>query len=55
MNEDFGGWLWLFIDVVLVAVLAGGLLYGTLQWRRWRKRPVATEERERATKEAYRS
>lgn len=53
MNLEMGGWLWLFIDVVLVLALAGGLIYGTVQWRKWRRHPVKTEERDRATREAY--
>ena len=30
------GWLWLFIDVVLVAILGLGLAYGVMMWRRRR-------------------
>jgi len=33
MNNDAGGWLWLFIDVILTVLLLGGLIYGTIQWR----------------------
>ena len=33
---DAGGPLWLFIDVLLVAVLAGALIYGMVMWRRWK-------------------
>lgn len=56
MTYEIGGWLWLFIDVILVVALAGGLIYGTMQWRRWKKRPpVDPAERDAATKEAYRS
>jgi len=54
MSHDLGGRLWLFIDVILVVVLAGALIFGAVQWRRWKKHPVATEERDRATREAYR-
>jgi hypothetical protein len=52
--KDFGGWMWLFIDVGLVALLAGALIYGMGMWRN-RHRDRATEEvRDRATERLYR-
>jgi hypothetical protein len=54
MSGDAGGWLWLFIDVVLVALLAAGLIYGTMMWRKWRKHPVRAAEREQKTRELFR-
>ncbi|MFN3656071.1 MAG: hypothetical protein ACK4UO_02310 [Pseudolabrys sp.] len=53
MISDFGGWLWLFIDVALVAALGGALIYGIMRWRQWKRHPVAAEERDRATREAF--
>lgn len=53
MENDFGGWLWLFIDVVLVLVLGGALAYGIVRWRQWKRHPVAAAERDRATRELY--
>ena len=31
--ESIGGYMWLIIDVVLVAALAAAILWGTHQWR----------------------
>lgn len=52
MNQ-FGGWLWVFIDVVLVLGLAGALIYATLMWRRWKRHPQQVKERDQATRKAY--
>ncbi|MGK9164867.1 hypothetical protein KXR53_01135 [Inquilinus limosus] len=44
---DIGGWLWLVVDVLLVALLAAGMIYGTMQWRhrnRSREMKRASEE-----------
>jgi hypothetical protein len=52
--QDFGGWMWLIIDVGLVAILAAALIYGTAMWRN-RHRDRATEAvRDRATERLYR-
>lgn len=53
MINDAGGVPWLVIDVGLVLVLAGALVYGTVQWRRWKQHPVRTAEREQATRELF--
>ncbi|HVZ53095.1 MAG TPA: hypothetical protein VG986_14085 [Pseudolabrys sp.] len=53
MNHEIGGWLWLVIDVVMVAVLGGALIYGTMRWRAWKRRPDASEQRDRATRELF--
>jgi len=51
--HDYGGWMWLLIDVVLVAILAGALAYGIGMWRN-RHRDRATEEvRDEATDRLY--
>ena len=48
--NDPGGWLWLVIDVVFVAALAGAMIWGTLMWRSRRQR----DHTEQATKDLYR-
>lgn len=50
---DIGGWLWLVVDVLLVAVLAGGMIYGTMQWRR-RSSPEMKRVSEEAVRRNYR-
>ncbi|EJW11296.1 hypothetical protein A33M_3307 [Rhodovulum sp. PH10] len=52
--DEQGGWLWFFIDVVLVVALAAAMIFGTLQWRRRRTDRAAQAERDRATLESYR-
>ena len=52
---DAGGPLWLFIDVLLVVVLAGALIYGMVMWRRWKNHPRAAGVREQKTKELFRN
>jgi hypothetical protein len=48
MSEGASGWLWLVIDVGLVAGLGMVLAYGTLQYRKRRgPRPVAPELRDK--------
>lgn len=47
-----GGWLWLIIDVVFVALLAAGLIYGIAMWRK-RRSPAAEAIREEATRKLY--
>jgi hypothetical protein len=50
---DAGGSLWLFIDVGLVVVLAAGLIYGMVMWRRWRQHPEAAAKRDEKTRELF--
>jgi Flp pilus assembly protein TadB len=52
MDSDPGGWLWLVIDVAMVAVLAIALIYGTMLWRQRRSR-VLQQASERATAQLY--
>ena len=52
---DAGGSLWLFIDVLLVVVLAGALIYGMMMWRRWKQHPRAAAARDQKTKELFRN
>jgi len=51
--SDASGWLSLIIDVVLVAILAAALIYGSLMWRRWRQHPDHAVEREQRTRELF--
>jgi hypothetical protein len=53
MFSDEGGWLWLVIDVLLVAALAGALVYGTVTWRKRRRDPATERAAREATKEMY--
>lgn len=55
MTGDSSGWLWAVIDVVMVAILGGALIYGTRQWRRFRPSPRLRAERDRATREHFRN
>lgn len=50
---QFGGWLWVFVDVILVLGFAAALVYATLMWRRWKQHPQHVQERDRATRKAY--
>ena len=52
---DAGGPLWLLIDVALVAVLGGALIYGIVMWRRWKEHPQAAAERDQKTRELFRN
>jgi hypothetical protein len=51
---DLGGYLWLIINVGFVAALAAVMIYGTYQWRRRRKDPVAKDAEKQAVDRAYR-
>ena len=52
--ESIGGYMWLIIDVLLVAALAGAILWGTHQWRHKRRDRAAREAENRAVKRVYR-
>jgi hypothetical protein len=54
MEDQGGGWLWMLIDVGFVAVLGAVLIYGTMQWKRRRSRPVE-HARDQATHQLYES
>ena len=51
--DDADGWLWLVIDVILVAALGIGIAYGIMAWRRRRKDPTMEDVRDAATHRAY--
>ena len=53
MHREIGGWLWGFIDIVLVMGLGGALAYASLMWRRWRRHPTQSDERDRKTRELF--
>ena len=52
MDGDAGGWLWLLIDVALVAILGAALVYGVAMWRK-RRSATAEQVRDNATRELY--
>ena len=43
----------LVIDVGMVVLLAGGMIYGMTMWRNRRKDPVVEARREERTRELY--
>jgi hypothetical protein len=54
MDDNGGGWMWFVVDVIFVAVLAFGMIYGTVMWRSRGKAGVSDRTREQATAENYR-
>jgi len=52
MSGEAGGWMWLMLDVLAVAVLAAALAYGVMVWRR--RSPAADRAGEKATDALYR-
>lgn len=54
MFGDQAPWLWLIMDVILVVVLAGALIYGIGMWRRRYRDPTVQQVRDQATDNLYR-
>lgn len=54
MEQDFSGWLWFVVDVVMVVALGAAIVYGAWRWRRARHGPQAERTRDEATKNVYR-
>ena len=52
--ESIGGYMWLIIDVLLVAALAAGILWGTHQWRQRRRERGTSRSETEAVKRVYR-
>lgn len=52
MDSDAGGWMWLLIDVALVAALGAALIYGVNVWRK-RRSAAADRARDNATRDLY--
>jgi sensor domain CHASE-containing protein len=52
--ESIGGYMWLIIDVLLVAALAGALLWGSHQWRQRRRERIDREAENQAVERVYR-
>ena len=52
--ESIGGYMWLIINVLLVAALAGAILWGTHQWRHKRHDRAARQAEKEAVKRVYR-
>jgi type II secretory pathway pseudopilin PulG len=51
--HDYGGWMWLLIDVILVAILAASLIYGIGMWRQRHRDRVTEQVRDEATDRLY--
>jgi hypothetical protein len=51
---DIGGSLWLIINVVFVALLAGAMIYGLYNWRQRRKTKLTEEVEKQAIDRVYR-
>jgi len=51
--HDYGGWMWLIIDVVMVAILAAALIYGIGMWRQRRRDRITEQMRDDATDRLY--
>jgi hypothetical protein len=52
--DDAGGWLWFFVDVILVGALGVAMGYGIAAWRRRPKDPALEKVRDDATRRGYR-
>jgi hypothetical protein len=51
---QLSGWLWLLIDVALVALLGAALIYGIVKWRQRRRDPAVERRRDDVTRRLYR-
>jgi hypothetical protein len=51
--EGIGGYLWMVITVVFVAVLAAAILWGTHRWRQKRRDRAARDAERDAVKRVY--
>jgi hypothetical protein len=51
---QLGGWLWLLIDVALVALLGAAMIYGIVKWRQRRHDPATERRRDDVTRRLYR-
>jgi hypothetical protein len=51
---DPSGWMWFLMEVVFVAILAAGLIYGTIMWHNRRRNPAIERARDEATRRNYR-
>jgi hypothetical protein len=51
--EETSGVLWLFINVILLVILGGALVYGIAMWSRRPKGPAAEQMRDQATRRVY--
>jgi hypothetical protein len=51
--NDYGGWMWLLVDVIFLAILAAALIYGIGMWRNRHRDPATKEVRDEATERLY--
>jgi hypothetical protein len=55
MDSDASGWLIFTMEVVGVLVLAAGLIYGIMMWRRRSRDPAVEAARDAAIRRLYKS
>ena len=53
MEPESGGWTWLLIGVVFVAILGAAILYGIMMTRRRRRDRLTQARRDEGTRELY--
>ena len=54
MTTETSGWLWMFMDVILLAILGVALVYAVIMWSRRRTGPAARRQADAATERVYR-
>jgi hypothetical protein len=52
-GEEASGWMWIVMNVGLVALLGGALGYGMWTWRAKRRSPAMDRLRDRKTEELH--
>ena len=50
---DWGGWMWVIIDIVAVLILAAAMIYGGYMWRRRPQDSESLRKSDEATRELY--
>ena len=50
---DWGGWMWAVIDIAMVAILAGAMIYGGAMWRHRPKDAAVVRASDDATRRLY--
>jgi hypothetical protein len=50
---DWGGWMWVVIDIVAVAILRPAIAYGSYRWSTRPLDPAVKQASDEATRELY--